>query len=110
MSHQQFDNCNLDIDWILVTKKNEYNHSPCMTDNQKRSVLLSGHRTSISLEQAFWIKIKEICKQRGKYINQQITEIDNEKIKKKNKNLSSAIRVYILEQAHQRPCNSPTNN
>ncbi len=72
-----------------------------MTDNQKHSVLLSGHRTSISLEQAFWVKLKEICKHRGKSMNQQITEIDNERLKTSNKNLSSAIRVYVLEQTIQ---------
>ena len=41
-------------------------NSSHMTENQKRSVLLSGHRASISLEKAFWIKLKEICKRRGK--------------------------------------------
>jgi predicted DNA-binding ribbon-helix-helix protein len=79
-----------------------YTNSPQMTDNQKRSVLLSGHRTSISLEQAFWIKLKEMCKHRGKSMNQLITEIDNERLKTSNKNLSSAIRVYILEHANQK--------
>ena len=79
-----------------------YNNSTQITDNQKRSVLLSGHRTSISLEQAFWIELKEICKHRGKSMNQQITEIDNERLKTSNKNLSSAIRVYILEHANQK--------
>jgi predicted DNA-binding ribbon-helix-helix protein len=80
----------------------EYNNPPNMTDNQKHSVLLSGHRTSISLEQAFWIKLKEISKRRGKSMNQQITEIDNARLKKSNKNLSSAIRIYVLEQAYQK--------
>ena len=87
-----------------------YNNSPQITDNQKRSVLLSGHRTSISLEQAFWIQLKEICKRRGKSINQQITEIDNERLKTSNKNLSSAIRVYVLEQTNQKSDNIITNN
>jgi predicted DNA-binding ribbon-helix-helix protein len=64
----------------------------------KRSVLLSGHRTSISLEEAFWIKLKDICENCGKSINQLVTEIDNERLESPNGNLSSAIRVYILEQ------------
>ena len=80
----------------------EHNIPPHMTDNQKRSVLLSGHRTSISLEQVFWKKLKEICKLRGKSMNQQIMEIDNERLKRSNNNLSSAIRVYILEHANQK--------
>ena len=78
-----------------------YNNSPQITDNQKHSVLLSGHRTSISLEQAFFLVLKEICKHRGKSMNQQITEIDNERLKTSNKNLSSAIRVYVLEKTNQ---------
>ena len=72
-----------------------------MNDNNKHSVLLSGHRTSISLELPFWVKLKEICSQRKKSINQQITEIDNERLGNSNKNLSSAIRVFILNQTNQ---------
>lgn len=72
-----------------------------MTETHKRSVLLSGHRTSISLEKTFWVKLKEICEKKGKSINQQITEIDNERHKRSNKNLSSAIRVYILENINK---------
>ena len=87
-----------------------YNNSTQITDNQKRSVLLSGHRTSISLEQAFWLELKEICKDRGKSMNQQITEIDNERLKTSNKNLSSAIRVYVLEKTNQLSDNIITNN
>ena len=72
-----------------------------LNQTQKRSVLLSGHRTSISLEMAFWLKLREICERQGKSINQQITEIDNKRLTKPNKNLSSAIRVYVLEETSQ---------
>ena len=72
-----------------------------LNQTQKRSVLLSGHRTSISLEMAFWLKLKEICERQGKSINQQITEIDNKRLTKPNKNLSSAIRVYVLKETSQ---------
>ena len=65
---------------------------------RKRSVLLSGHRTSVSLEGAFWAKLKDLCDQNDKSINQMVTEIDNERLETPNGNLSSAIRVYILEQ------------
>ena len=82
-------------EWI---KKNKLSYS---TISQKRSVLLSGHRTSISLELAFWLKLKEICEQQGKSINQQITEIDNTRLNKPNKNLSSAVRIFVLEQTSQ---------
>tara|TARA_B110000438_G_C15305807_1_gene433162 strand:- start:194 stop:436 length:243 start_codon:yes stop_codon:yes gene_type:complete len=77
--------------------KEEHN----LHQTKKRSVLLSGHRTSISLEMAFWLKLKEICERQGKSINQQITEIDNKRLTKPNKNLSSAIRVYVLEETSQ---------
>ena len=50
----------------MILEKNKLGYS---TINQKRSVLLSGHRTSISLEPAFWLKLKEICEQQGKSIN-----------------------------------------
>ena len=69
---------------------------------RKRSVLISGHRTSVSLEEAFWIRLKEMCDQQGKSINQLITEIDNDRLESPNGNLSSAIRVYILEQLGQK--------
>ena len=72
-----------------------------LNQTQKRSVLLSGHRTSISLEMAFWLKLREICERQGKSINQQITEIDNKRLTKPNKNLSSAIRVYVLKETSQ---------
>ena len=65
---------------------------------RKRSVLISGHRTSISLEEAFWTKLKELCDEREKSINQLVTEIDNARLDTPSGNLSSAIRVYILEQ------------
>ena len=78
----------------------EENNLSYLTRTQKRSVLLSGHRTSISLELAFWQKLKEICEQQGKSINQLITEIDNTRLNKPNKNLSSAVRVYVLEQTN----------
>jgi predicted DNA-binding ribbon-helix-helix protein len=64
----------------------------------KRSVLLSGHRTSVSLEEAFWLILKDLCQKQKKSINQLVSEIDNARIERPNGNLSSTIRVYILEQ------------
>jgi predicted DNA-binding ribbon-helix-helix protein len=69
---------------------------------RKRSVLISGHRTSISLEEAFWLKLKDLSDRHGKSINQMVTEIDNDRLDNPNGNLSSAIRVYILEQLEAR--------
>lgn len=59
---------------------------------KKRSVVLAGHRTSVSLENAFWDALKTIAGSRNSTVNQLVTEID----KNRNGNLSSAIRVYVL--------------
>ena len=59
---------------------------------RKRSVIVSGHRTSISLEETFWEALTKIANERSVSINHLITEIDREN----PNNLSSATRVYIL--------------
>ncbi|NVJ91514.1 MAG: ribbon-helix-helix domain-containing protein [Methylocystaceae bacterium] len=60
---------------------------------RKRSVTISGHGTSVSLENAFWDVLKDLAESRNISMNALITEIDKER----TGNLSSAIRVYILE-------------
>jgi predicted DNA-binding ribbon-helix-helix protein len=69
-------------------------------DNQikKRSVLIAGHRTSVSLEQIFWRELKEIAVQRGISINQLIVHIDEHR----QGNLSSAVRVYVMQHVIKR--------
>jgi len=59
---------------------------------RKRSVLIAGHATSVSLEDAFWDALAEIARTRGLSINQLVTEIDQ----RREGNLSSAIRVFVL--------------
>tara|TARA_B100000287_G_scaffold363175_1_gene356804 strand:- start:273 stop:518 length:246 start_codon:yes stop_codon:yes gene_type:complete len=61
---------------------------------KKRSVLIAGHSTSISLEEAFWRELKLISKARNVSLNKIITEID----KSRTGNLSSSIRVFVLAQ------------
>lgn len=58
----------------------------------KRSVMLAGHRTSISLERAFWDELKDIAARRNLSINQLVSDVDQDR----KGNLSSALRVYIL--------------
>lgn len=53
---------------------------------------IKGHRTSITLETAFWESLKDIATARNKSINALIAEIDAAQ----PENLSSALRVYIL--------------
>ena len=62
---------------------------------KKRSVVISGHRTSVSLENAFWYALKEIATRNGQTVNQLVSEIDDGR----TGNLSSSIRVYVLLDA-----------
>ena len=62
---------------------------------QKKSVVIAGrHQTSISLENEFYAELESIAKEKNISINSLVTEIDS---KREHKNLSSAIRVYILK-------------
>jgi len=61
--------------------------------SQKHSVTVAGHRTSITLEVAFWESLKEIATAKNKSVNCLIAEIDVAQ----PENLSSALRVYILD-------------
>ncbi len=65
----------------------------------KRSVTLSGHRTSVTLEAPFWDALKEIAEKRSSSVNELISEIDNSRLASGGLNgagLSSAIRIYVL--------------
>lgn len=63
----------------------------------KRSVLIAGHATSISLENIFWDELKRIAEARNLSLNGLITVIDGER----SGNLSGAIRVFVLEELRQ---------
>ena len=60
----------------------------------KRSLVIAGHRTSISLEDAFWRRLRAIAAQRGLSLNRLAAMID---ASRGSANLSSAIRVFVLE-------------
>ena len=62
---------------------------------QKRSVSLHGHKTSVSLEKAFWTILKDASKARGISLSHLIKEIDMQR----KGNLSSALRLYALAYA-----------
>lgn len=59
----------------------------------KRSVLIAGHPTSVSLEGAFWDALKAIAAERAVPLTALVTEIDGVR---QGENLSSAIRVFVL--------------
>jgi predicted DNA-binding ribbon-helix-helix protein len=60
----------------------------------KQSVRVNGQNSSVSLEGAFWNALKEIAVAQNISTNALVSKIDTER---KNANLSSAIRVYIIE-------------
>ena len=62
----------------------------------KHSVVIAGHRTSVSLEDAFWRALKDIAAQENVSLAALIARIDAERGKA---NLSSALRVFALERA-----------
>ena len=72
---------------------------------RKRSVLVSGHRTSVSLEEIFWKALAELAAERCVSVNHLVTEIDREN----PSNLSSAIRIHILQTFRERaaPAHKP---
>ncbi len=63
---------------------------------RKRSVLIAGHQTSVSLENAFWAALKRIAEARGVSVNRLITDIDRQRPGNLSGNLSSAIRIFVL--------------
>ena len=59
----------------------------------KRSIVIAGHKSSISLEDDFWRAVKEIAARRNMRLSELVTSIDSERA---HTNLSSAIRLFVL--------------
>lgn len=70
----------------------------------KRSIVVGGHKTSVSLEEAFWSGVKEIADARSMTMSDLVSEIDRSR---EQGNLSSAIRLKVL--AHYRNQIPPFN-
>jgi predicted DNA-binding ribbon-helix-helix protein len=60
----------------------------------KRSIVIAGHKTSVSLEEGFWNALKEIAGSRDKNLSDLVAAIDSER---NHANLSSAIRLFVLD-------------
>jgi predicted DNA-binding ribbon-helix-helix protein len=60
----------------------------------KRSIVIGGHKTSVSLEEAFWKGVKEIASKRDLTLSELISSIDTGR---RHGNLSSAIRLFVLD-------------
>jgi predicted DNA-binding ribbon-helix-helix protein len=70
---------------------------------EKRSFSIQGHRTSISLESAFWIALKDAAAEDGLTVAGLINAIDKER---GNAGLSSAVRVWLLKRLQIRAANA----
>lgn len=64
---------------------------------KKRSLMIAGHATSVTIEAAFWDEFKAIAEARGVSVNQLAAEIDSTRAG----NLSSAIRLFVLADVKQ---------
>ena len=80
----------------------------------KRSIVVAGHKTSVSLEDAFWKGLKEIANQRDMTVSQLVASIDSDR---RHGNLSSGIRLFVLDHfrtlidtAAPLKCLSPRNS
>jgi predicted DNA-binding ribbon-helix-helix protein len=60
---------------------------------QKRSVVIAGHATSVSLEQEFWQALRQIARRRGQSLAGIVASADRDRAG----NLSSALRLLVLE-------------
>ena len=64
---------------------------------EKHSVVIAGHRTSITLESIFWRALKAIARERNRSISELVAEIDSARgAYDPPPNLSSALRVFVL--------------
>ena len=60
----------------------------------KRSIVITGHKTSVSLENAFWGGLKDIAAARNMTLSELVASIDADR---RQGNLSSAIRLFVLD-------------
>lgn len=63
------------------------------TPIRKRSVVIAGHSTSLTLEEAFWEDLQRVAKRRGLSLNALVAAVDAER----RGNLSSALRLFVLD-------------
>lgn len=66
----------------------------------KRSVVIGGHKTSVSLEEPFWKEVRAIAQSEQVTVSNLLRKID---VERQNSNLSSAIRVYVLQHVRSHP-------
>lgn len=59
----------------------------------KRSVVIAGHPTSLTLEDEFWTDLRRVAVQRGQSLNALVASVDEGR----ESNLSSALRLFVLD-------------
>jgi predicted DNA-binding ribbon-helix-helix protein len=75
-----------------------------MSGPVKRSVMIAGHATSISLEPVFWDALREAAVEEGVPLSALVARIDAARVEEvAPPNLGSAIRVWLFERARARP-------
>jgi len=72
----------------------------------KRSIVIAGHKTSVSLEDAFWKGLKDIAVARQLTLSDLVSSIDTER---RHGNLSSAIRLFVLDHYRARSAGRDDN-
>jgi len=63
-------------------------------------IVIAGHKTSVSLENAFWSGLKEIAQSRHMTLSNMVCDIDS---RRQEGNLSSAIRLFVLDNLRNKP-------
>jgi predicted DNA-binding ribbon-helix-helix protein len=71
----------------------------------KRSIVIAGHKTSVSLEDAFWQGLKQIAAERDVTLSDLVASIDTDR---RQGNLSSAIRLFVLDYYRARANSDPS--
>ncbi len=64
---------------------------------EKRSIVIAGHKTSVSMEEPFWSALKEIANARRTTLSELVHWIDHSRADREVSNLSSAIRLFVLD-------------
>jgi predicted DNA-binding ribbon-helix-helix protein len=80
----------------IARKEDDHMKSPIV----KRSIVIGGHKTSVSLEDAFWRGLKEIAHGQRTTLSNMVAAIDKSRAQS---NLSSAIRLFVLDRVRSQP-------
>lgn len=73
----------------------------------KRSIVIAGHKTSVSLEDPFWSGLKDIAERKHTTLSIMVGDIDTHR---QQGNLSSAIRLFVLDHVRSQALDRPANS